>query len=497
MAITIQQKVYDLIVYAQKNLGVDKKDSLYYYNRVLSMIGAQGTTEKLKKRRISDTNPDNVMKPLLEFAKKNGSDNGDSEKFSADILSLLSLRPSEIDRRFHAEGRRHGYEKAMNDLHAYGIANDYVKASAIARNIKWVSKDGLVITINLSKPEKDNKQIAKLLTAVKTGYPACQLCAENIGYCSGNTVRQTLRWANITLDGQKWFWQFSPYAYFYQHGIAVNYNHVPMNLTDRTVPRLFDFVDQFPFYFLGSNAALPRVGGSILNHDHYQGGKEVLPMQKAEARKSLGVTDGVDVQILDWYNSAVRLQSADRKAIEKLAWKLSCAWENYDNAQLDIISHTDGERHNIFAPIARKHGDTYILDIIFRNNRVSEEYPDGIFHAHKQYHNIKSEGIGLIEAMGLFVLPARLDRQLKEVEGYLCGEPYDRTSLASDMRIHGDMIDKLLADNGNSNTPEHAKAVVRAYVDDVCKNILYNTAVFKPDEQGQTAFEQFLDSALK
>ncbi len=494
---SIQQQVYDLIVYAQKNLGLDKKDSLYYYNRVLSMIGAQGTTARLKKTRISDTCPDNVMKPLLEYAAKNGCDNGDSEKFAGDILSLISLRPSEINKRFHQTGKRSGYEKAMEDLHTYGIANDYVKASAIARNIKWESKDGLVITINLSKPEKDNKQIAKLLTLAKTGYPACQLCAENIGYCSGNTIRQTLRWVDITLDGQKWFWQFSPYAYFYQHGIAVNYEHTPMKLTDRTVARLFDFVEQFPFYFLGSNAALPRVGGSILNHDHYQGGKEVLPMQKVSVKTSLGTVDGVEVGILNWYNSALRMQSTDRKAIEKLAWKLSLAWENYDNAELDIISHTDGERHNIYAPIARKQGDKYVLDIILRNNRMSEQYPDGIFHAHKEYHNIKSEGIGLIEAMGLFVLPARLDRQLKVVEGFLCGEEYNRDLLADDMKIHGDMIDKLLAQYGNANSIDDAKKFVRQYVDDVCKNILYNTAVFKQDEQGQQAFVDFLNKALK
>ena len=191
------------------------------------------------------------------------------------------------------------------------------------------------------------------------------------------------------------------------------------------------------------------------------------------------------------------MQSTDRKAIEKLAWKLSLAWENYDNAELDIISHTDGERHNIYAPIARKQGDKYVLDIILRNNRMSEQYPDGIFHAHKEYHNIKSEGIGLIEAMGLFVLPARLDRQLKVVEGFLCGEEYNRDLLADDMKIHGDMIDKLLLEHGNRNSVDDAKKFVRQYVDDVCKNILYNTAVFKQDEKGQQAFVDFLNKALK
>ncbi len=497
---TIIAAVKRLCRYAEKRLGMDSRDSLYFFNRILSKLRIYDVTDVVCDFPTEFPHcPDEIIAPVLTYAEQHNIITEETrEAFSAEILGMLSLKPSEINDRFAAVYAAEGPSAATDRLHAYGIANDYVKASAIARNKKWETPDGLKITINLSKPEKSNKATAALLNAKKSGYPACQLCAENIGFCGHGTIRQTIRTVDITLNGEPWFWQFSPYAYFYQHGIAVNREHIPMKVDKTTVVRLLDFVDIFPHYFIGSNAALPRVGGSILNHDHYQGGGEILPMQKAVPLERFFSSSfkGCTIDILDWFNSALRISGEDRQAVTEFAAAVCDKWEFYDNAALDILSHTGEERHNIISPVARKTHNGYIVDIILRNNRTDERYPDGIFHAHSQYHNIKSESIGLIEAMGLFILPARLDRQLKEIEGYLCQKPYDVAALADDMKVHENMIESLLGKFGTGSSAENARKAVTDYVNEVCKNILFNTAVFKKDESGMQAFRNFVGSVL-
>ena len=270
-----------------------------------------------------------------------------------------------------------------------------------------------------------------------------------------------------------------------------------MVLDEDTVELLFDFVEQFPHYFIGNNAPLPRVGGSILMHNHFQGGNTVLPMQKVGCRAELHSEKYSDVKVgvLDWYNTALRLEGANRDSIKALAMDIAKAWECYENAELDILSHTGKEKHNTASCIARKTESGYILDMILRNNRVDEKHPDGIFHAHREYHHIKSESIGLIEAMGLFILPARLKRQLAEIKNYLTGTVfYKKDKLSEDMQMFAPMIERLLDENGTL-WGKQADILIRTELECVCQNILDNTAVFKSDEKGQEALLSFMKEA--
>ena len=450
------------------------------------------------------TCPDEVLNPIVDYAVANGIiTEADREKFGNDVMDMVSLRPSEVVDMFDSL-----YEtspaKAFDWLHDYGVKNDYIKATKIARNKHWEAKSTkgkLEITINLSKPEKNNKDTAKLLTAKKSSYPSCMICAENEGYAGHGVYRQNLRTIPLTLGGEEWFWQFSPYAYFNQHGIAINGEHTPMKVDKSTVRKLLDFIDYAPStYFIGCNAALPIVGGSILTHDHFQGGGKVLPMHKATALNKYKSEDYpyIETYVLDWYNSVIRLVSTNKNMLIEYAGDIIDAWKNYDDESVGIIHATD-KQHNAVTPIARKckdknKNDAYCVELILRNNRTDEKYPDGIFHVHPEYQNIKSESIGLIEAMGLFILPARLDRQLKEVQEYLIGaRKYDKKALAEDMQIHARMIEKLMKENPKC-TPAEAPLIIKDEVNSVCEHILDNTAVFKKDEEGAAAFDRFLES---
>ncbi|MEG1706501.1 MAG: galactose-1-phosphate uridylyltransferase, partial [Clostridia bacterium] len=379
-------------------------------------------------------------------------------------------------------------------LYNYGVYSDYIKSTAIAKNIMWSAdktKGKLVITINLSKPEKSNKDTAKLLSNTTATYPKCAICPENIGYCGRGVVRQTLRAIPIILGREKWVWQFSPYAYFYQHGIAINCKHTPMKVDGNTIVKLLDFVEYAPQYFIGCNAALPIVGGSILTHDHFQGGAQLLPMHSASVLKWYTCIESkVNIGILDWYNSVIYLESADRKAVQTLATTIIDSWKNYSDESVGILAKTT-DVHNTLTPIVRKVDGVYRVYLILRNNRCDEAHPDGIFHAHKEYHNIKSEAIGLIEAMGMFILPARLSRQLTEVSSALCGK-VNVDNLSEDMEIHRDMIMRLVNQYGVDNDEDKAKLIVKEEVERVCENILDNTSVFKKNIQGADAFNKFI-----
>jgi UDPglucose--hexose-1-phosphate uridylyltransferase len=281
--------------------------------------------------------------------------------------------------------------------------------------------------------------------------------------------------------------------------IAISNNHMPMHIEKDTIDKIIDFVDFFPHYMIGSNAALPIIGGSILNHEHFQGGGHVMPMHRAPIKKKFMVKDfpQVSVGIVDWYNSVIRLESSDKDAIKKVATRIIDKWANHTDEECDIISSTNGVRHNSLSPVARKTEKGYIIDIILRNNRTSKEYPEGIFHAHPEYHNVKKEGIGLIEAMGLFILPGRLKKQFNMIADILCGNTeYDQNQLCDKdnyLHIHKDMILGLIAD-GKCKDFDSANKKIIDYVNDVCKNILYNTAVYKNDNNGQAGFIRFLNN---
>jgi len=499
----IDASIERLLQYAQSHLYLDDLDVIYKRNVLLDMLKLREyTLYEVDYDAIDEmTCPDEVLEPIVKYALENGIiEEGQEEYFGNKVMDVMSLTPSQIVDIFES-AHNSSPAKAFDWLHDYCIKNDYIKSTKIAKNKHWEAKSTkgkLEITINLSKPEKSNKDTAKLVGAKASGYPACMICRDNEG--CGHNLRQNLRTIPLELGGESWFWQFSPYAYFNQHGIAINGEHTPMKVSKKTVERLLDFVDYAPAYFIGCNAALPIVGGSILTHDHYQGGLKSLPMHKAPNLKKFKSEDFpyIETYIVDWYNSAIRLVSTNKEMLIEYAGEIIDAWENYTDESVGVISKTTAQ-HNAVTPIARRtkdknKNDAYCVEIILRNNRTDERYPDGIFHVHPEFQNIKSEAIGLIEAMGLFILPARLDRQLKEVEAYLVGaKKYSRAALAEDMQIHANMIEKLMKENPKC-TPAEAPLVIKDEINSVCEKILDNTSVFKKDEKGMAAFEAFLAS---
>lgn len=497
----IYSAIENLLQYAQSHLLLDDLDVLYIRNKLMTELKLEDYVQyETDVDAIEElTCPDTVLEPIVAYAIENGIiTEDDREEFGNKIMDIVSLKPSEVVELFE-DLHDNNPMKAFDWLHDYGIKNDYIKATKIAKNKHWeakATKGKIEITVNLSKPEKKNSDTAKLLTQKKAAvYPSCMICRESEGYAGHGFFRQNLRTVPLVLDGEDWFWQYSPYAYFNQHGIAINGEHTPMKVNPSTVAKLLDFVDYAPGYFIGCNAALPIVGGSILTHDHFQGGGKLLPMHKAGNLKKVKSAEYpyIDTFVADWYNSVIRLVSSNKTMLVKYAGEIIEAWKKYSDAEYGIVAN-DGEQHNAVTPVARKDGDKYIVELILRNNITSKEYPDGVYHAHPEYHNIKSESIGLIEAMGLFILPGRLDRQLAEVEKYLTGElKYSRATLTGDMKIHADMIEKLMKENKKCSAVE-AALIVKDEVNRVCENILDNTAVFKKDDRGVAAFDRFLAS---
>ncbi|MDR0425860.1 MAG: UDP-glucose--hexose-1-phosphate uridylyltransferase [Clostridiales bacterium] len=495
----IYSHIENLLTYAKAHLFLDELDVVYVRNRLLTDLKLTGYTEyEVDCDAIEEmTNPDAVLTPIVEYAVAEGVIKEDArEAFATHVMDAVSIRPSEVADIFSGLHGR-SPQKAFDWLYDYAVKNDYVKQSRIAKNKHWDAKGTkgkLEVTINLSKPEKNNADIAAAKKTKEERYPACDICVENEGYCGHGMCRQNLRTIPLTLGGEEWFWQFSPYSYFNQHGIAVNLSHTPMKVNGDTVRKLLDFVDFAPAYFIGCNAALPIIGGSILTHDHFQGGMKQLPMHKAPILTKLKCAEYpyVDTGIVDWYNSVVRLCGANKELMIEYASKIIAAWETYTDESIGILAKTS-EQHNGVTPVARKLDDKYVMDLIFRNNRTSEEFPDGIYHAHPEYHHIKREAIGLIEAMGLFILPGRLDGHLKEIEKYLTKEvKYSKPALPDEMKIYAPMIEKLTKEAPKCSAIE-AQLNIKDEINRICEGILDNTAVFKKDEAGTASFLKFLD----
>ncbi len=501
--------VEKLLRYAKDFLYLNERDVIYTRNVLLREFRLDEPEEMTGDLSYIDNLdvPDDIVKEVEDYATENKlCEEGLANLYSTYIFGILSPLPSEVNRKFMEIKNTQGIEKACEYFFNLSIKNNYVQKTAIGRNLKWEFVDGekyLEITVNLSKPEKDNKEIAKLLTAPKKAkYPACFLCKENEGFEGSAThpARENIRTISLTLGGEPWFVQYSPYAYYNEHMIAINEQHTPMHIEGDTIEKLLDFVDFFPNYMIGSNAALPIIGGSILNHEHFQGGEHLMPMHHAPLMSTLKdykctTHKKVKVGIVNWYNSVVRLESSNRKEIACLAKEIISAWQNHTDEACGIYAETDGVRHNSLAPVCRKVGKNYVFDMILRNNITSKEYPDGVFHAHPEYHNIKKEGIGLIEAMGLFILPGRLKKQLNMIAEILCGKiEYNEADIADPsnyLYAHRDMIKDLLS-KGKAKDMEEAEKRVTDRVNEVCKNILFNTAVYKKDDEGYKGFNRFL-----
>ncbi len=501
----LKQKLQELVLYAQKNMSLKDADINYTTNQLLDLFKLDSPAEK------ATSYPENFQEEVLDKIVQYAVENKMIEEtarihFETKVMGIVSLTPSATIEKFDAIAANSSIKDATDWFFNVSKASNYIRVKDIAKNIKW-SHEGKLgnidITINLSKPEKDPKQIALEKLKPKTGYPSCMLCLENVGYAGhiSHPARQTLRTIPITLNNEAWSLQYSPYQYFDEHLIALCNEHRPMNVTIDTIKRLLDFVDLFPHYFLGSNASLPIVGGSILSHDHYQGGAKVLPMFSAQNKHRYENLNYKDVQIytINWYNSVVRLESENKENITKQAKEVLDTWFNYSDESVGIIAKED-EPHNAITPIVRKEGNKYIIDMILRNNRTSKEFPDGIFHAAPHLHNIKKEGIGLIEVMGLFILPGRLDKEFEGIADILTGKtPFDPKELVNPenpLSKHFGMIAQLVNDNGTACKKVKADTVIRKFVNSACEEILECTAVFKNTDVGQAAFDKFLKEGL-
>ena len=463
-------------------------DRIYVHNKVLGLVGDDDPVEASGDDLVG------LADALIKTAINNGKieDSPSNREILGDqLMDLVTPLPSALNHIFW-DLYQENPEAATNYFYQLSRDNDYIKTRAIAKNVEYEAETDfgdLQITINLSKPEKDPKAIAAARNQPQDGYPLCQLCMENEGYLGrlGYPARSNHRVIRLTLDGDTWGFQYSPYAYFNEHSIFLDKIHRPMVINRQTFSNLLQIVKQFPHYFVGSNADLPIVGGSMLSHEHYQGGRHIFPMMKAPVIKDvdLGV-DGVEAGLVKWPMSTIRLSSTDTSALVDAATKIHEAWKNYTDESVDVRAYTDGIRHHTTTPIAYKVGDQFVMDVVLRDNQTSEQFPDGIFHPHQDVQHIKKENIGLIEVMGRAILPARLKTELQEVEKYLLN---GHNQIVEMHRPWADAL-KEKYDFNEDNVHE----IVNKEVAQVFARVLADAGVFKWDDLGQSAFDTFVSS---
>ena len=468
----------------------EEMDRIYLKNRVMSRIGEEGLDAPVHNSDVIS-----LKEQLVEIAVTNSKIQDSmaaKDSLGAELMDWITPSPSQVNHHFW-ETYRHSKEDAIADFYALSKRNDYIKVEAIAQNIAFEAETpygSLEITINLSKPEKDPKDIAAAKLAKASHYPACQLCFENEGYQGrlDHPARANHRIIRFDMDGHDWGFQYSPYAYFNEHCIFLDSQHVPMAISRKTFERLLTIVETFPGYFAGSNADLPIVGGSILTHDHYQGGRHTFPMELASVEDSFSIEgfEAVSVGIVNWPMSVLRLQSDDKAQLIDLADHILKTWRGYSDPAVQVLATSDGQPHHTITPIARIRDGHYELDLVLRDNQTSPEHPDGIYHPHADVQHIKKENIGLIEVMGLAILPPRLKEELKQVQDYLLGR---ESSVAS---YHQDWATDLKATHPSITEEAEAESIVRESVGQIFARVLEDAGVYKRSAEGQAAFRRFV-----
>ncbi|WP_055666073.1 UDP-glucose--hexose-1-phosphate uridylyltransferase [Desnuesiella massiliensis] len=427
----------------------------------------------------------------------------------AKIMGILIPKQSQVVREF-AERYERNPKEATDYFYEISKASNYIRMDRIEKNLYWLAPTGygdIEITVNLSKPEKDPKDIAASRLRPEANYPKCLLCLENVGYAGhiNHPARQNHRVIPVQVGMQQWYLQFSPYVYYNEHCILFYEKHCPMKISPETFVRFLDFLEQYPHYFIGSNADLPIVGGSILSHEHYQGGRHVFPMEKAPIEAVYISDDYKDLKvgIVKWPMSVLRVSSHDRKIIEKVCCEILGAWREYSDNEAGIFAYSEvkGERvpHNTITPIARKNAlGEFEVDLVLRNNRTSLEHPDGIFHPHKELHHIKKENIGLIEVMGLAVLPGRLEGELKSIARIISGDEklYKKVKAGEEEELakHLGWIEELKGTYITINSMKEAEALVKKAVGNKFLKVLEHCGVYKRDEEGREAFNKFFET---
>ncbi|WP_428897723.1 UDPglucose--hexose-1-phosphate uridylyltransferase [Parelusimicrobium proximum] len=505
----INTSLSKLTAYAYKNKLIEKSDIPFCFNSLLAALSLKGGGYTEYKGALPKY-PSEILSEISGWAVKNGLLEGNisalRENFETKIISIFAKRPSDYIEEFCTYMMAEGADKALKWMYQSEQCLDYIKTERVAKNLSWKTQTpygALDITINLSKPEKDPKEIAKLAAMSKTPsgagdkdekYPKCLLCRENEGYAGTLThpARQNIRLIPLNLQKEKWYFQFSPYVYYNEHCIVLRAEHEPMQITSKTFKRLYDFLTIFPSYFIGSNADLPIVGGSILNHDHYQGGRYVFPMQRAKDILTFKIKKYASVKcsVINWPLSVIRLTGRPEQVL-KAAEHIFKKWVNYSDESVDIIPYTGKVRHNTVTPIARMQGKYLQMDLALRNNRTTASLPYGIFHSREEYHHIKRENIGLIEVLGMAILPGRLKAELGALAKYLVKGDLAAIKKDTDTLKHYDWACELA--KKHKFTRANAEKILFNETGIVFSEVLECCGVFKADDAGQKALKRFID----
>ena len=494
------EAIKKLVQYGLDTGLIKERDEIYARNQILDVMGMDEYEDP--GEITGEICLEEVLKELLDAAHETGVLKENSvvyrDLFDTKLMNCLMPRPSEVADTFWKIYREQSPEAATDYYYKLSQDSNYIRRYRIKKDLKWVTSTeygDLDITVNLSKPEKDPKAIAAAKLMKQSGYPKCQLCMENEGYAgrANHPARNNHRIIPVTIDGNQWGFQYSPYVYYNEHCIVFNGRHVPMKIERATFVKLFDFVKQFPHYFLGSNADLPIVGGSILSHDHFQGGNYTFAMAKApiEKRVEFAGYPQVEAGIVKWPMSVIRTRCRDTEPLIDLADKILTAWRGYTDEAAFIFAETNGEPHNTITPIARKNGDMYELDLVLRNNITTEEFPLGVYHPHQELHHIKKENIGLIEVMGLAVLPSRLKEELNLLEKYLVERKNVRDNEM--LEKHADWVAEFTK-RYESITKDNVSDILKQEVGVVFRKVLEDAGVYKCTEEGRMAFMRFIDS---
>lgn len=505
----IQERILELTEYGLVTGLVEPQDKRFTINRLLELFHIDELEDEVtaayeKRTPMTQESAEEalpqILAEMLDYAAEQMliPDNTITYRdlFDTKIMSMLVPRPSEVVRRFYDLYEKESPQAATDYFYKLSRDTDYIRRYRVKKDLKWTADTEfgtLDITINLSKPEKNPKAIAAAKLAKQSGYPKCLLCKENEGYAGriNHPARQNHRIIPVTINQSDWFFQYSPYVYYNEHCIVFNANHTPMKIERATFGKLLDFVQQFPHYFVGSNADLPIVGGSILSHDHFQGGHYEFAMAKAPVEREITFKGYEDVKagIVKWPMSVIRISAADKDRLIDLADKILLAWRGYTDEAAFVYAETDGEPHNTITPIARRRGDAYELDLVLRNNITTEEHPLGVYHPHAKLHHIKKENIGLIEVMGLAVLPARLKAELAAVA--------EKLAKGSDLRAdeltasHADWAEAFA--KNYTITKDNAMEIVQKETGLVFAKVLEHAGVYKRTPEGKEAFLRFIE----
>lgn len=486
----------ELAEYGVKTGLIPESERNYAINLLLDIFHEDAyEANETKGEELED-----ILKGLLDIAVDKGLIEDsivNRDLFDTRLMNAITPRPGEVIRKYQELFAR-SPKDATDWFYKFCGDSDYIRRYRAKKDVKWtVDTDFgvLDITINLAKPEKDPKAIAAAAKMAQSSYPKCQLCVENMGYAGrlNHPARQTLRIMPITINGSEWGFQYSPYGYYNEHCILLNGEHVPMAINEDCFKKMFDFISQYPHYMIGSNADLPIVGGSILSHDHYQGGNYEFAMAKAPIEKAFKFKGFEDVEagIVKWPMSVIRLRCADHKRLTQLSSKILAAWRAYTDEAAFVFAETDGVPHNTITPIARKKGDSFEIDLVLRNNITTDEHPMGVYHPHKQYHHIKKENIGLIEVMGLAILPSRLVSELEAVKNAILNNDDLRASELT--ASHADWVEEFLPTHPNFNA-DNAMDIIKEETGKVFLHVLEDAGVYKCTPEGREAFMRFLES---